>query len=150
MIVTSAKSRPSATFDAALQLKDAYLVAASAAAQVASANKILDLGTGNLRADVIVDVTAIEIASNDERYDLVIQGSSSATFASDIVDLATYPLGALEVLPGDVDSTTGRYRFSFTNEANNIRYRYIRLYIVVAGAIAGGGGINFTAYLAKL
>jgi hypothetical protein len=149
MRYTAAKHRPSHTFDAALQLKDAYLVETSAAAQVASANKIVDIGEGNVDAKVVVDVTAIEIASNDERYDIILQGSTSATFASVIQDLATFSLGAHEVLAGDVDSTTGRYVFGFTNEANNVRYRYVRLFTVISGAIAGGGGINFTAYIAK-
>jgi hypothetical protein len=145
---TAAKHRPNYTFDAALQLKDAYLVAASAAAQVSSANRIVDMGEGNFQANVVVDVSAIEIASGDERYDLIIQGSSSPTFASAYVDLATYPLGAAAAIPGDQASATGRYVFPFSNEYNNTRYRYIRLYVVVAGTVATG--INFTAYLAKI
>lgn len=149
MRYTAAKHRPNFTFDASLQLKDAYLVASSAAAQVASANKIVDVGEGTVDGRVVIDVTAIEIASNDERYDIILQGSTSSTFASVFVDLATLPLGALEVIPGDQDSAIGRYILPFTNEYNNTRYRYLRIYVVVAGSIAGGGGINFTAYIAK-
>lgn len=148
MRYTSAKSKPSYTFDANLQLKDAGLIAADAAAQVSSANKILDLGTGYVSGDVVIDVTAIEIASNDERYDIGVQLSNSATFASGVVQGPVLPLGALETLIGaDTDSSTGRYVLPFTNRGvdENI-YRYMRLYINVSGTIATG--INFSAFAA--
>ncbi len=38
--------------------------------------------------NMVVDVSAIEIADNDEVYKISLQGSNSATFASGIVDLA--------------------------------------------------------------
>ena len=49
---TSAKHRPSYTFDAEMQLKDAGLVAADAAAQVDGSAKVLDLGNGLVEGDV--------------------------------------------------------------------------------------------------
>jgi hypothetical protein len=143
---TSAKVRTNACFDSLLQLKDAGLIAADAACQVASADKILDVGTGRFEGKAIIDVSAIEIASNDEVYKISIQGSSSASFASDIVDLGILELGALEVIGGDVDSTTGRYILPFSNEKNGVYYRYIRGYVDVTGTIATG--INFTAWVA--
>lgn len=146
MSYTSAKMRPSFTFDAALELKDAGLVAADAAGQVDSVDKIVTAGSGLFEGTAVIDVTAIEIASNDEVYKVSIQGSSSSTFASDIVDLAEISLGALEVIGGDVDSTTGRYEVPFSNRKNNVYYPYIRLYTDVAGAIATG--INFSAFIA--
>ena len=144
---TAAKHRPHRTFDALLQLKDAGLVAASAAAQVSSADKIINVGTGRFNGIVEVDVSAIEIASNDERYDIIVQGSTSATFASVIEDLAQIQLGALEATDGDQDSLVGRYQIPFCNEFNNVYYPYVRLYTKVAGTIATG--INYTAYIAK-
>lgn len=143
---TAAKSRPTYTFDAELELKDAGLVAASAAATVDSAAKILNVGTGFWEADIIVDVTAVEIASNDERYDIIAQGSTSASFASVIENLAQIQIGALEVTDGDQDGATGRFIFGVRNEVNNVRYPYIRLFTVVAGAVATG--INYTAFAA--
>lgn len=134
-------------YDAELELKDAGLVAADAAAQVDGADKILDVG-GSLpsRVDgiVVVDVTAIEIASNDERYDIVVQLSNSATFASGIVDAATLSLGAHETLPGDTDSVVGRYLIQASNEYNGTVYRYLRLFTDVTGSIATG--INYSAF----
>jgi hypothetical protein len=147
MSYTSAKQRPNYIFDALLELKDAGLVAADAAGQVDAADKIIDIGTGLFEGTLVIDVTAVEIASNDEVYKISVQGSSSSTFASDIVDLAEISLGALEVIGGDVDSTTGRYELPFNNRKNNTYYRYARLYTDVGGTIATG--INFGAFVAK-
>jgi hypothetical protein len=145
MGTSTMRSEP-AIFDAATQLKDAYLVAASAAAQVASANKILNVGDSLLKGKLVVDVSAIEIASNDEEYDIILEGSSSATFASDIENLAQLNLGATEVRQGGtVDSLVGRYNVPFTNEKAGQVYKYLRAYTVVAGTIATG--INYTAFL---
>lgn len=135
------------SFDAEMQLKDAGLVAASAAAQVNSANQILDLGAARFEGVVIIDVSAIEIASNDEEYDILIQGSNSASFASGIENLAQLNLGATEVRQGGAqDSTTGRYEQFFTNDQAGTTYRYVRAYTVVAGSVATG--LNYTAWIA--
>lgn len=134
-------------FDIEMLLKDAGLVAASAAATVDSADKVLDAGQARLDGVVVVDVSAIEIASNNEVYDIILQGSSSATFASDIENLAALNLGATEVRKASaIDSIAGRYEMPFTNEQAGVTYRYLRLYTVVAGTIATG--INYTAFVA--
>lgn len=136
-------------FDAEALLKDAGLIAASAAAQVDSAAKIYDAGAARMEGTIVIDVTAIEIASNDEEYDIILQGSNSASFASGIENLAQLNLGATEVRQGGAqDSTTGRYEMFFTNEQDDTTYRYLRLYTVVAGAIATG--INYTAFMAPM
>ena len=70
--------------DSELEFKDAGLVAADAAWQVDGAAAIIDLGSGKTSGIMVIDVSAIEIASNDEKYELYIQGSSSATFASKV------------------------------------------------------------------
>lgn len=147
MRYTSAKSRPTYTFDANLELKDAGLVAADAAAQVNSADKIIDLGSGFVQGDLVIDVTAIEVASDNERYDIVLQLSNSATFASGIFDKCILALGANEVIAGDADSETGRYTLPFNNRGvDEDVYRYARLYTDVSGTIATG--INYSAFLA--
>lgn len=131
--------------DAELIFKDAGLVAASAAAQVDSAAQIIDVGNDRFEAVMVIDVSAVEIASNDEEYDLLIQGSSSPTFASDIQNLAQLNLGATEVRQGGaIDSVAGRYEVPFTNEMADTHYRYLRMYTVVAGSIATG--INYAAF----
>ncbi|AOG04134.1 hypothetical protein [Bosea sp. RAC05] len=82
------------TFDAALELKDAGAVTASAAAQVGGSAKILDVGNAQFEAMLIVDVTAMDVANADERYEIILQGSNSSTFASGIENLAAIELGA--------------------------------------------------------
>lgn len=154
MRYTSAKSRQAYTFDAELEMKDAELVAADAAWTVDSAAAVIDVGTGRVDGKVIVDVSALEIATGDERYSLIIQGSNSATFASGIVILACLPVGDGSTIGTafggsgvDTDDSTGRYEIAFSNERNNSYYRYIRGWTDVAGTIATG--INFSAYMVK-
>ena len=128
-------------------LKDAGLVAADAAGQVDSAAQIANVGAGLVEGRLLVDVSAIEIADNDELYKIKLQGSSKSDFADTIEDLAILELGANEVLGGDQDSTTGRYIVPFRNERNGTVYPYVRIYTDVNGTIATG--INFSAYLTK-
>ena len=112
-----------------------------------SSDVIIDLGTGLVEGHLVVDVTAIEIADNDENYKISLQGSSKSDFADTIEDLAILELGALETLGGDVDSTTGRYLVPFRTERNGTIYQYVRVYGNVSGTIATG--INYSAYLSK-
>jgi len=128
-------------------LKDAGLVAADAAGTVDGVAKIVNLGAGLVEGSLIIDVTALEIASNDEIYVIALQGSSSATFASDIETLAILELGAAEVVGAGQDSEVGRYTVPFRNEKNGTIYPYVRVYTDVDGEIATG--INFSAYLSK-
>ena len=138
------------TFDAELEFKDAGLVAADDAAQVDGADKIIDLGSDSacFTGVMVIDVSAIEIASNDEKYTIIVQGSNSATFASGIENLAEITLGATEVRPGGaIDSTVGRYELAFVNEQDGQKYRYLRVFTDVTGTIASG--INFTAWAGR-
>jgi hypothetical protein len=136
-------------FDALMLLKDAGLVAASAAAQVASADKILDMGAARFDGVAVIDVSAVEIDSNNELFTIIIQGSNSAAFASGIENLGALQLGAAEVRPGGAqDSVAGRYELPFVTEQADTVYRYIRAYTVVAGTQAAG--INYTAFVAPL
>lgn len=128
-------------------LKDAGLVAADAAGQVDSVAKIVSLGAGLIEGNMVVDVTAIEIADNDEVYKISLQGSTKADFSSVVEDLAILELGAKEVLGGDQDSETGRYIVPFRTEKNGTIYPYVREYCDVNGTIATG--INFSAFLSK-
>lgn len=148
MGITDSKQRPQGTFDSDLEFKDAGLVAASAAATVDSAAKIVDVGTGLFRGCMLFDVSALEIASKDELYDIVIQGSPDSTFgtATNIADLAAINLSAAEVKRTDCnkDDAIGRYKLYFDNEQNGTFYPYLRVYTVVGGTIATG--INYTAY----
>jgi hypothetical protein len=141
-------SKVTKTYDNNLLLKDAGLIASSQACKVGGAAKILDIGSGAMEGDVIIDVTACEIASNDESYQIGVQVSSDSAFASDYYEVASLSIGALEIIPGDIDMETGRYVIRFRNTiAENVTKRYLRLYVTVVGTISTG--INFVAYLAK-
>lgn len=154
-------------FDTLLVLKDAYLVAASAAAQVASANKILDLSnpnggqapldpTAGMQAGAltpmvaVVDVSAIETDTNNESYTIIIQASSSPTFASDVINLGQIQLAAAGANLGGatVAGAVGRYLIPLVNWQNGTTRRYLRAYTVVAGTIATG--INHTVRLGEM
>ena len=130
-------------YDFTLSMKDAGLVAASAAATVSGAAKIANVGNARVDGRLVIDVTAIELASNDELYSVAIQGSTSATFASAIEELAVVNLGAAEVIGGDSDSTVGRYEIPFSNVKAGVTYPYLRVYTTVAGTVATG--INYVA-----
>lgn len=138
---------PSFTPDATTaHLKDAGLIAADAAWQVSASSRIHDLGSATFTPfSVHVQVTAIEIASNDELYRLIVQGSTSSTFADTFANLCELTLGANEVLHGDVDSVTGEYVMFGHNDVGGTIYRYIRGYSDVNGTFATG--INFQAWL---
>lgn len=129
------------TYDHATLLKAAGLVAASAAGSV-----ILDLGDGFMEADLIIDISALEVASNDEIYTIALEGSSVAAMTSGSVTLAEKQFGNVPA-PADADTAVGRHLVPITNELNGTLYRYVRIYTTVAGAIATG--INYSAFLAK-
>jgi hypothetical protein len=133
-------------FDKLLELKDAGAITASAAAQVAAANRILDMGAARFEGVVKVNVTAIDISSADEVYDLFVQGSNSSTFASGIENLAALNLGAaaLALRATAQASVAGIYEISVTNEQADVTYRYIRMFTRVAGTTPS---INYTAFL---
>jgi hypothetical protein len=143
-----ARNQKDFTFDYDLQLKDAGLVAADAAAQVGSADKILDLGASRFDGRVIVDISAIEVATGNEGYKIKTQFSASATFASGVIGGPALLTGDSSILIGEsADTAVGRYELPFTNEINGTTYRYMRLYTDVEGTIATG--INYTAFVVQ-
>lgn len=128
------------TYDNALLLKAAGLVAASAD------GSIIDLGAGFVKGVLVIDMTACEIASGDERYTISLEGSNVAAMSSGSVCLAKKVFGNLIVPMDAALSASGRYTIYFANEEGGTVFRYVRLSTLVAGAIATG--INFTAFMA--
>lgn len=139
--------RPHRTHDVDLVLKAAGLIATSAAVAT-----IVDLGAGLINhGEIVIDVTDLEIASNDEAYTIVPQFSPDSDFgtAANIQDGPGLHLGAKETKATDCDKddVVGRYILPFRNEFYGTVFRYMRLYTVVAGTIATG--INYSAYIGK-
>jgi hypothetical protein len=147
------RTRQTRTYDANLELKDSGALTSSQACQVESVNKILDLGEGQARGDIVVDVSACEVASDDEKYEIHAQISSQSDFSSDIYSVQCLELGSGgtaegDNLTGDTDMGTGRYLIPFLNQIKDgVTKRYLRLYCVISGTISTG--INFSAYLSK-
>lgn len=136
------------TFDYDLRLKDAGLIAADDVAQVGGSDAILDLGAGRFDGRVIIDATAVEVADGNERFDIGLQFSNSATFASGVFQGPMQPLGDAGAIVGaDSDNGAGRYELPFCNQLNGVTYRYMRMQIDVAGTV--GTGVNFTANVVK-
>ena len=136
------------TFDYLGLLKDTGLVAASAGATVGGNAKILDLGAQRMDARVILDVTACEVGTGDEKYEVEVQVSNSATFASGIFISTLAKFGHSTVNNESASTAVPRHQeVPFTNEINGTVYRYVRLYTRIAGTIATG--INFSAFMAK-
>lgn len=136
---------PTFTFATDQQLQDAGAVASSAAG-----TRVLDLGPGiGFRAGVVViDISAMDIASNDEAYTIIVQGSPDAAFgtAGNIVELSAVQLGAKEVKlsDSDRDDAVGRRLLPYVNTGEDgVPLRYLRLYIV---AVTTTPSINFTAF----
>ena len=129
------------TYDNDLLLKAAVLVASTT-----TESTILDLGAGMVDVNLVLDVTAVEVASADEKYTIHLEGSNVAAMTSGSVTLANIPMG-VNTAPADADTAVGRFAVPFRNEQNGTTYRYVRIYTLVAGAVATG--INFTAFIAK-
>jgi len=137
------------TFDKDLLLKAAALIPESA-----NGTLELDVGVGLVNADLVIDVTALEIANNDEAYTVLLEGTNTAGFgtAADNFLLAMMPIGdkvgtAPALYNPGTDDAIGRYVVPCRNERNGTTYRYLRLRFIVTGTIATG--INLTAFLAK-
>lgn len=160
-------SQHSYTVDADTQLKDAGLVAASAAGTVAAAARVLDFGRVDVngveniafsRGDVILDVSAMEFDTGDETYYLVYELSDDASgggagFAAgdNVVARAMVLLGdTATVLAGlnmDDMGGTGRMILAVDNEVQGTVYRFARIACYVGGTIVTG--INYQAWYAE-
>ena len=87
-------------------------------------------------------------ADGDERYDILLQGSNSSTFASVYTDLAAVAVGAAAPINGDIVTSPGRISMPFRNEFMGTVYQYLRLYTKVAGTHVSVG-INYMGRIAK-
>jgi hypothetical protein len=122
----------SAIIDDELILKDAGAVTTSAAAEVDSSAREIELGAYS-SGRLVLDISACEDANADETYEIHWQGSTATGFSSP-VDLAKFPV---------VRGTTGRLIFPVHNKHGDVVYDFVRLYTTVGGT---DPSINYTAY----
>lgn len=148
MRYTSAKSRPTAIFDADLEFRDSYAATSSAAAQVDSAAKVVDLGTGRFEGVMILDVTACAVDGGDEAYTIGVQVSDNSDFSTGSEwEVAKLRIGDQAVTDGDTDTTTGRFELPFNNVVSDgVFKRYARIYTTHVGSTSS---ITFTAFATK-
>lgn len=140
------KPRPHFTFDVENLLKDSATHTADGVGQVAGVNRVLNIGTGRVSAQAVFDVSALDAASNDEKYTLQVEGSESEDFSTGSAVLASVVLGAAEVILEDVDSAADRYVVPFSNVIADVVYPFIRSSHVVAGT---SPSITYGSWLAK-
>lgn len=147
------------SFDANLLLADnaaAYTV--DGYSQVGGADGILDLG-GNqnvtpaqqarIDAVLVIDVTAIDIASGDETYRLKVLACNDPAFASSVVQVGELCLGkGSALIPAtQKDSVIGRYELLFCTEQANVKYEWVKFFIDVGGTTPS---ISLQAFVAVL
>ena len=125
--------------DALLNLKDAGAVVASG-----PVGNVLKMGSGFTPADLVLNVTDIEIATGTVLYTVRVQLSEDEAFTTP-VDGAIITLGAAGALPDGSEKGAGKYVQPITNEVNGVVYGYMRLYVWINEAVTTG--INFTAFL---
>ena len=132
--------------DSGLTIKAAGLVGASAGGSV-----IADLGEGFVEGNILIDVTALEVDTGDESYDIILQLSPDSDFGTDtnIVEKVGINLADATQKRSDAnaDDVVGRYVIPFNNLYGTSYYRYARIYTVVGGTVVTG--INYSARIVK-
>lgn len=136
-------------YDANLLLKDAGAITADAAGTVAAAAKVVDLGDADVEGVCVADVTALDVASTDELYFVILEGCNTADFTTgspQIEPLAVLVLGAGGVIPGAgaTSSVVDKHALPFINSRGSTRFRYVRIYTDVNGT---SPSINYSAWL---
>ncbi|MFX0090788.1 MAG: hypothetical protein ACFFBD_03410 [Candidatus Hodarchaeota archaeon] len=126
-------------------LKDARAVTSSGYGEVDSTAKVVNLGSGLVRGNVIIDVTAMALTDNDELYQLHLMGGDDSSFTKEVA-LATAEIGCKEVTEETHDSKMGRYILPFENEKNGVVYPYVRIRHAISGTTPS---INYTCRLEK-
>ena len=130
-------------FDADLVLEDSLDSAGAVSAIIASqagtlldVAQVIDLGDGVVEGYMIVDIDEILCSAADVLYEIFLQGSNVAAFATAglVRNLAALELGAGELMTnattttGDQGAAGDRYVVPFRNVINGTVYRYVRVY----------------------
>lgn len=149
-----AESRRAKIYDDLLQLNDTGVATAtSAAGTIDGTATIIDLG-GYTEGTVVIDVSATTealVAADGQWLEIILQGSTSATFAAPGTNkrnLATVGMGVNGVRSGGQgtwDLAAKRIVLPFNNEHDGTVYRYVRIYHLFHGTWVTG--VDYTSYL---
>lgn len=135
--------------DINLLAKDAGAVTSTGVGTVAGEAKVIDLQGSYATGRLIVLVDAIEVASNNELFDLRLEASNDETFATGVYVLARLHLGAAEVTGETIDTVTGLHVVPFANVVwttdGDRALRYLRVRHVVSGTVSTG--IDYSAWI---
>jgi hypothetical protein len=147
MVAIARKYTP---FDRATAFADDLTLTASDVVQFAAADVELDIGDGYYEGVLVVDVSAIDTASNDEAYTFILEGGTVSGFGSGSIDaLATKRLEdpASAGTPGrqNIEHGVGRYYLPFNNLVDEIQFRYLTLNVIIAGTTPS---VTFSAWVA--
>ena len=136
------------TFDAATELKDAGAVTANnTAGTVASVARVVNVGTGIIDAVLVVHLDTVDVASTDEAYEIVLQGSTAANFGSGVSNLRIVHAGLAAVNGEPANVTSGTIRVPVSNTLDGLTaLPYLRVLTKVVGTTPS---INYRAYLTK-
>ena len=132
-------------FDNTHVLKDAGAVTASGFGEVGAAAKVVNLGSGLVRLNLVLNISAIKCSAGDELYTIHLMGGSDASFTK-TVSLCSKELGHNSVLQGNLDSKISRVVLAAQTEHSGTVYPYVRVRHVISGT---SPSINYTAIMHK-
>ena len=132
-------------FDTEHILKDAGEVTSSGYGTVDAAAQVLDLGSGLVRGNLIIDVTRLAMQGNSQSYALHLMGGDDESFTN-TVSLAVLEVGPAETTQDGKDSKLGRYVVPFENQRNGTVYPFARVRHVLGGS---GPVLNYQARIEK-
>lgn len=107
-----------------------------------------ELGPAEMRGDLVIDVSVLDVVTGDESYTFTVLGSDNADFTTgDQEDLGSFVIGGATALVGDLASDTGRYVIPFSNKRNTRLYQHLRLNLAIAGTTPS---ITWSAFVGKV
>jgi len=112
-----------------------------------ASSDVFDCGGAAIRAELYLDVTAVDVTSGDELYQIFVECGDAVGFGGDIIRTGYIELGDSTVVIGGVDKTTGVYAVPFTNTLNGVAYPFVRLYVEVG--VSTTPSITMTATMGK-
>ncbi len=132
-------------FDYDYRLNDGGLKTVSGYGEVIAAAKVVNLGAGLVRGNVIIDLFSMAMADSDEIYQLHLLGGDDSSFTNEVA-LATLEIGTREAAESTKDAKLGRYILPFQNEQNGVIWPYVRIRHTLGGT---SPSIDYVARLEK-
>ena len=120
-------------FDIDAILQDAAEKTSTGNGTVGGSAKAIGLGSGLVRGNIVVDISAIKVADNDEKYVLHLMGGSDASFTQEF-SLVSKEIGHRTQLEGNLDDRPEtRLVIPFQNECRGMVLPYVRIRHVLSG-----------------